>query len=54
MKKSPGRLKKSVAIIKDVKRRTKRQFYPEEKIAILLEGISGDDSSALRNYSHKV
>ena len=46
MKKAPGRPKKSEAIIKDVKRRTKRQFNPEEKIAIVLEGMSGDDSIA--------
>ena len=31
----------SEAIIKDVKRRTKRLFNPEEKIAIVLEGLSG-------------
>jgi len=31
MKKGPGRPKKSEAIIKDVKRRTKRLFNPEEK-----------------------
>ena len=46
MKKGPGRPKKSVAIIKDVKRRTKRLFNPEEKIAIVLEGLSGDESIA--------
>ena len=44
MKKGPGRPKKSEAIIKDVKRRTKRLFNPEEKIAIVLEGLSGDES----------
>jgi len=38
--------KKSEAIIKDVKRRTKRLFNPEEKIAIVLEGLSGDESVA--------
>jgi transposase len=46
MKKGPGRPKKSEAIIKDVKRRTKRLFNPEEKIAIVLEGLSGDESVA--------
>ena len=40
MKKGPGRPKKSEAIIKDVKRRTKRLFNPEEKIAIVLEVYS--------------
>ena len=44
MKKGPGRPKKSEAIIKDVKRRTKRLFNPEEKIAIVLERLSGDGS----------
>ena len=46
MKRGPGRPKKSEAIIKDVKRRTKRQFNPEEKIAIVLEGMSGEESIA--------
>ena len=46
MKKGPGRPKKSEAIIKDVKRRTKRLFNPEEKIAIVLEGLSSDVSIA--------
>ena len=46
MKKGPGRPKKSEAIIKDVKRRTKRLFNPEEKISIVLEGLSGDESIA--------
>ena len=46
MKRGPGRPKKSEAIIKDVKRRTKRQFNPEEKIAIVLEGMSGEESVA--------
>ena len=46
MKKGPGRPKKPEAIIKDVKRRTKRLFNPEEKIAIVLEGLSGDESIA--------
>ena len=41
MKRGPGRPRKSEAIIKDVKRRTKRQFNPEEKIAIVIEGMSG-------------
>lgn len=46
MKRGPVRPKKSEAIIKDVKRRTKRQFNPEEKIAIVLEGMSGEESIA--------
>lgn len=46
MKKSLGRPKNSEAIIKDVKRVVRRQFNPEEKIAIVLEGLSGDQSIA--------
>ena len=46
MKRGPGRPRKSEAIIKDVKRRTKRQFNPEEKIAIVIEGMSGEESIA--------
>jgi len=46
MKKSLGRPKNSEAIIKDVKRVTRRQFNPEEKIAIVLEGLSGEQSIA--------
>jgi hypothetical protein len=46
MKKSTGRPKNSEAIIKDVKRVTRRQFNPEEKIAIVLEGLSGEQSIA--------
>ena len=48
MKKSPGRPKNSEAIIKDVKRVTRRQFNPEEKIAIVLEGLSGEQDLNLR------
>ena len=46
MKKSPGRPKNSEAIITDVKRVTRRQFNPAEKIAIVLEGLSGEQSIA--------
>ena len=41
MKRGPGRPKKSEAIIKDVKRRTKRHFNPEEKIATVRSGGFG-------------
>ena len=50
MKKGPGRPKKSEAIIKDVKRRTKRLFNPEEKIAIVLEGLSGAECGNRIHY----
>jgi len=46
MKKGSGRPKKSEAIITDVKRRAKRLFNPKEKIAIVLEGLSLDESIA--------
>jgi transposase len=36
----------SVAIIKAVKRVTRRQFNPDEKIAIVLEGLIGEQSIA--------
>ncbi len=34
-----GAKKKSEAVIKDIKRRTRRTFSSEEKIAIVLEGL---------------
>jgi len=33
-------------VVKEIKRRTKRIFSPEEKIRIVLEGLRGEDSIA--------
>ena len=41
-----GAKKKSEAVIKDIKRRTRRTFSSEEKIAIVLEGLRGEESIA--------
>lgn len=46
MKRGPGRPRKSEATIKDIKRRTRRQFNSEEKIAIVIEGLRGEESIA--------
>jgi len=45
-KKGPGRPRKSEATIKDIKRQTRRLFSSEEKIAIVLEGLRGEESIA--------
>lgn len=34
------------AVVKDIKRRTRRHFSAEDKIRIVLEGLRGDDSIA--------
>jgi transposase len=36
--------KNAEAVIKDIRRRTKRKFSSEEKIRIVLSGLRGDDS----------
>ena len=46
MKRGPGRPKKSEATIKDIKRKSRRQFSSEEKIAIVIEGLRGEESIA--------
>ena len=33
-------------VVKDIRRKTRRQFSAEEKIRIVLEGLRGDDSLA--------
>ena len=45
-KRGPGRPRKSEAIIKDIKRKTRRTFSAEEKIAIVMEALRGDESIA--------
>ena len=42
MKRGPGRPRKSEATIKDIKRKSRRQFSSEEKIAIVIEGLRGE------------
>jgi len=40
-----GRPRKSAeAVIKDIKRQTRRKFSSEEKIRIVLEGLKGEES----------
>ena len=45
---TPGRPKKRTveAVVKDIKRQTRRKFSVEEKIKIVLEGLKGEDSIA--------
>ena len=48
MKQTSGPTKKAPAeaVLKDIRRATKRQFSAEEKIRIVLEGLRGEDSIA--------
>ena len=48
MKQTSGSTKKAPAeaVLKDVRRATKRQFSAEEKIRSVLEGLRGEDSIA--------
>jgi transposase len=32
------------SVVREIKRRTRRKFNPEEKIRIILEGLKGEDS----------
>jgi transposase len=32
------------SVIREIKRKTRRKFNPEEKIRIILEGLKGEDS----------
>ena len=34
------------SVVREIKRRTRRKFNPEEKIRIILEGLKGEDSIA--------
>ena len=36
--------KKSESVVREIKRRTRRKYSVEEKIAIVLEGLSGEES----------
>ena len=42
------------AVIKDIKRRTRRIFSAEEKIKIILEGLRGEDSIAAICRRHNI
>ena len=47
MKQKPaGRHSSSEQIIKDIKRKTRKQYSAEEKIRIVLDGLRGEDSIA--------
>jgi transposase len=47
MKQTSGPAKKPAeAVIKDIRRATRRQFFSEEKIRVVLEGLRGEDSIA--------
>ena len=47
MKQKPaGRQSSSEHIIKDIKRKTRKQYGAEEKIRIVLDGLRGEDSIA--------
>ena len=44
--KSTGRALSSEQIIRDIKRKTHKQYSAEEKIRIVLDGLRGEDSFA--------
>ena len=44
--KSTGRALSSEQIIRDIKRKTRKQYSAEEKIRIVLDGLRGEDSFA--------
>jgi transposase len=41
-----GRTSSSERIIRDIKRKTRKQYSAEEKIRIVLDGLRGEDSIA--------
>ena len=41
---TPKTRKSPESVVKEIKRRTRRKFNPEEKIRIILEGLKGEDS----------
>ena len=49
--KPPGRASSSEPIIRDIKRKTRKQYGAEEKIRIVLDGLRGEDSIAEIDWS---
>jgi transposase len=43
---TPKTRKGPESVVREIKRRTRRKFNPEEKIRIILEGLKGEDSIA--------
>ena len=42
----PKTNKSPESVVREIKRKTRRKFNPEEKIRIILEGLKGEDSIA--------
>ena len=40
----PKTAKSPESVVREIKRKTRRKFTPEEKIRIILEGLKGEDS----------
>ncbi len=45
-RKRTGRASSSEQVIRDIKRKTRKQYSAEEKIRIVLDGLRGEDSIA--------
>ena len=43
---NPKANKSPESVVREIKRKTRRKFTPEEKIRIILEGLKGEDSIA--------
>ncbi len=41
---APKTSKNHESVVREIKRKTRRKFNPEEKIRIILEGLKGEDS----------
>jgi len=55
MKQRPtGRQSSSEKIIRDIKRRTRKQYNAEEKIRIVLDGLRGEDSNGPQNLDSAI
>ena len=49
-----GRTSSSEQIIRDIKRKTRKQYSAEEKIRIVLDGLRGEDSIAELYFGHQM